>query len=444
MPIVQELWRSVNGVGDLDFTLFATAPDNARVYYSDVPVISGRTYFYKVRRLDIDTGTTSPWSNIVELTPGYRRAQIDEDTIMPLSSVNIGAATKIGIGLESVFAQPVKAQKRLEYASSDLVTEAPAVFADSLFNSPSQFRKAVVGAVQVAGDVSVNITPEGPLGKLLCGTLGAPVTTAIAGPPARNSHLWKNTFGFIPFTITEQKGPYYFATTGCRVGRLTFSVRKTQDRPVFVNANVWGVHQLRYDVEADTGLDTAGVDTLEHYPAVSARMVQDGSLWAGVQDVEINIDKQLERVDELDGYRGMGHYSRGSEVRMEATVYFSTDREFKAYFGQSSATVAPYGLTMAIRPSQVELRISAPENAAGYINELNVRLYRAVYSAVGQPVAGRDAIMQRVTCTPMYDAVLGTDFDIEVVNGETNANIILPSVAIPVVPANAGTSYSLP
>jgi hypothetical protein len=296
--------------------------------------------------------------------------------------------------------------------------------------------------MEVQGDLVFNITPEGAWPMVVNATFGDPASVAITGG---FTHTWLNTFNFRTLTLVEDKGGEYFTSSGIRINRMQITTRKTQDRVVTANLNLFGYNQIKSASAVSTGISTAVADALPHFAAVNAAVSKNGSPWAGVQELDITVDKRLQRVDELDGFRGMPHYSTGSETTCRYTVYFSTDAEYKQYFGQSSGASLPYGATMDTVPEDVVITFNGPaDNGSGFQNVMVITMYKAVIRRLEMPIQGRDAIMQNIECYPTFDSMAGTDIQIDLSNQMDNAAMIANGVAYGAgtVPANAGSAFT--
>jgi hypothetical protein len=176
-----EIWRSVSGTTDEDFSLILTVSDDEPFTGLDTPVLPGYLYIYKARRLDSTLGYSAfsplaygrgPWPN--------QGMNIMSGSLSTYT--NPGWQTKIGVGIEPTPGAAVKAARLFDRVSGSLDTTITKIERKAMRNHPGVIGH-VNGIAKTAGTLTLEVTPES-LDELLCSMFGAPVTTAAAGPAA--------------------------------------------------------------------------------------------------------------------------------------------------------------------------------------------------------------------------------------------------------------------
>ena len=444
-----EVWVSKSGTGDLAFELAGTVPDSPGGWsLTDVPVEWPNVYHYRARRYDSGLDAYSDWSNIVTVSP----PQVSEGGIPNNMPVISGVDSKIAIAQEAIEGNFVQVTKRLERASGTLQQTAAPIFDDSIQGDPSQYHKDVPGIAEVAGPMSLNATPEGPFVYFLNATWGLPTTVAVAaagGVGAHNLHTWKNNkFAHVPLTAVERQAEYFFVTSGIGVNRMELTLAKTQTTPVRAEMELFGLKQFVDGtdvaaIETKTGLDTSVIDPMPHWAAVRGILTVDGTVLGYATDITITIERNLERIQGFNGYRGAsGLYSTGVTLTANFTAFFMDDSLYKRYFGQLPSAVRPYGMSMDTIPGNVVLTIAGKPTADGWSPDLLIRLPKALLTPIDKPVEGRGAIMQRVTLNMMHDPVTGTDLLMSLRNSMTAANVGQMGTLMTGVPADAVHPYN--
>jgi hypothetical protein len=384
---------------------------------------------------------------------------------MSLVTPLIGRKAKLGLALQAQvdgvpdYDQPAKVETLAKFAMSNLQVDDKKVFADNLEDRASEYDGAVVGTSEPAGDIELNAQEDGAILIAAAAHWGDPTTSDIAQANpfiAYKEHLFKNTHDYRCATIVERVGIHHFIYWGCRVNRFALSVRKTQDRVVFAQCGIWAYNHALNKTVADEDINGAGVDTgmasaalssSPHFAAVRAILNRAGSRWAGAQDFNFVSDAQLVRTEELDGYRGMPHYSPGKKIQADVTLYFSTDAEYKAFTGNSATDAEIFGPGYEVIEEDLELVV--PGNIRGVIAnntrfqpEFRIGLLRGAFISPIDKQIGKEAIMLKCNIQVQHKTASGTDSYFKIRNTISNAALIAAGDDLCNIPANAGSAYT--
>ncbi len=179
-----EIWRSVTGIGDGDFSLLATVADADPYYALDTPLVPGQLFIYKARRVSAAQNIQSAFSSNVFARgpwPG-----VFSSTGAPMSLENpvtqVGFNSKIGVGMEPAPGQLSLAARLFNRVSGSLLSDLSLIEQMAIRNHPGS-PGVVRGISKVGGSLVLEVTPES-CDEILCSYFGAPTTTGVAGPAA--------------------------------------------------------------------------------------------------------------------------------------------------------------------------------------------------------------------------------------------------------------------
>lgn len=387
----------------------------------------------------------------------------------------IGRQAKIGTALQNIVGgvalqdAPVEVVNRAKFATSSLTVDDKKVAADSLDDRASETDGHVVGTFEPAGAVEINAQEDGSFLDFLTMHGGTPIVTDIAAAGnfrAYHEHLLKNLNSYRCGTIVEKILDRHQIFWGARVNRLSMGVRKTQDKVIFAQSDIMALNSVvnssvatagdpdaeppvaaALGAPADTGMLTAATSLQPYLAAVRAKLTRAGSQWTGAQEFNYVSDAQLARVDELNGYRGMGTYSPGKKVTADVTIYFSTDAEYKRFTGVSALGALIFGPGWDVIEEDVELIIPGAIRGASpniFQPEIRLGLYRAVITGPFERQIGKDAIMLKFGLAPQHKDSEGTDSYIKVKSLVPASYYTAPRTAMCNIPANAGSAYTAP
>jgi len=452
-----EIWKSVTGVSDDDFSLLATVPDAGGETALDSPAVPYQLYIYKARRQDGASGTYSAWSPLVYArapwpvtTPTFTR---NHDMSTTIQNTNTGIRSKMGFGLEAVEGQPVKAQVLLDRATGSPNMELTQITRKTLRNNVG-LAGGLAGKATITGSgISVEPCPESITGPL-CAFLGTPVITVTA-PVASAGYsdlLWTDGFDQFTGTLSERRGSSFFCFPGTRIIGINIKADPDSDEAVMFGLDTGHLNQLMYAQESDLGLDTAAFDTLLPPSPVDGLLKIAGTLSADSKTCDVKLKRGQRLRRGLVGTRGGTSHTLGrSDHSADIDLYFSTEAELLRYFGQAQAAqqvggVAnyPYGATNTIQYVPMSLLLPMPANAAGFQNQIEIIFPACSYKTVGEPVEGEQEIMQKVSVQPYIDPVTNTDLMIRVRNSKSLAAVTAFGVPLTAVPVNNVTAFHNP
>lgn len=465
-----EIWRSVTGIADDDFSLLQTLPEPAGGFTAaapfgldDTPVVPYQLAIYKARRvIGAPPSLSSDFSPLAYARGPWpvppQKFTRNPDMSTQIQNTNTGLRSKMGFALEAVEGQPVKAQVLLDRAGGSPEMTLDQIKRKGLRNNPGH-TGALAGKATVAGSgIGVEPTPESTT-ALWCAFLGTPVTTAAAavpgsaGPPAvapvgaYNDHLWTESFDQFSGTMSERRGSSFFCFPGTRIMGINLKVDPDASEQVLLMLDTVHLNQLMYAQESDLGLDTAGFDTLLPPAAVDAFLKIAGSLSADAKTADVKLKRGLKDRRGLNGTRGATSHVLGrSDHSATVDLHFSTENELLRYFGQAQqAQIAyPYGASNTVQYVPMSLLLPTPVNAAGFQNQIEVIFPACSYTKVGQPVQGEDEIIQSIELAPFIDPVTNCDLQVRIRNSKSLAAVTAFGVPVQAVPINSVTAYHNP
>lgn len=271
------------------------------------------------------------------------------------------------------------------------------------------------------------------------------MATSVYAAPASGTgkkQLWNTGLNQLTVTLNELQGNVYQATAGCIAKTLALGFDKSQKTPLRAKVDFVGLWQNRGLTASQCGLDTAGFDPLGAIGVAPTTVTMIGGVIASVQKADYSIDRADDEKQILSGYTGAhGHYLKGGKHTCKQTLYFDTDAEMQAFFGQA-ATTGVYGLASNIFYYPIETVSTLPVNGSGIINQVGLWFPYAAFKKVGLAIKGKDAIMQDIEITPAIDPVTGFDVAIYVVNSQSNAAIVTPGTLMTGVDAGLMFPYS--
>lgn len=463
-----EIWRSVTGVSEDDFSLLATLaesnpPNAGGENFPNSPVIPYQLYIYKARRVDTASGAASAFSSLVYARapwPVLTTFTRNPDMSTTTQNTNTGIRSKMGFGLETTENQPVKAQVLLDRASGSPNMELEQITRKTLRNNVG-LAGGLAGKATVAGTgINVEPCPESITG-LLCAFLGTPVSTvtapvaASAGPPVVNAapgytdHVWSDSFDQFTGTMSERRGTSFFCFPGTRILGINIKADPDSSETVMFGLDTVHLNQLMYFQESDLGLDTAAFDTLLPPSPEDALLRIAGALSADSKTCDLKLKRGQKLRRGLVGQRGgTSHFLGRSEHSGDVDLYFSTEAELQRYLGQAQQAQVqgnyPYGATNTIQYVPLSLLLPMPPNAAGFQNQIEIIFPACSYKTVGQPVEGEQEIIQKISVQPYIDPATNTDLQIRVRNSKSLAAVTAFGVPLAAVPVNAVTAFHNP
>ncbi|MEO7718549.1 MAG: hypothetical protein ABIY70_20300 [Capsulimonas sp.] len=191
-----EIWRSVTGIDDANFSLLTTLLDGASFSFDDSPVVPQQIYIYRARRYQANVALYSAWSPLVYVRGPW-----------PLRTGNImanetytGMDSLLGIAREATEGIPCKAQKGYDRLSGSMDIDLDNPDRETLQNIDTDIESAP--GVSKVGPESIlsTWTPEG-LSRALCALFGDPTETVGGGTaPAATAATASAAGGVIPAT----------------------------------------------------------------------------------------------------------------------------------------------------------------------------------------------------------------------------------------------------
>lgn len=359
------------------------------------------------------------------------------------TSTAIGAQSKIGISREAVYGQPTQSQKLIDRVSGTLDID----FQDpnhETFRNITTDVESVPGTSHTGGSLRVVATPEG-LSRLLCMTLGDPVSSQGGYGGTFYTHTWKDGFAQTPHTIQEVKGPSLIVYPGCKGSAMTVTVDKTQNTPVEIDFDVVALNKLMYGSEAAIGTDLAGFDAQPAFGPAQAQVTINNQVSNNAREISLSLHKNLGERQVLNLNRGpASHFVGKTALTGHANLYFDGEAEMKAFFGVLDSAALPYGASRTIRTVPIQLLLLGQAVSGGQYQIL-LSVPRVTYKRVSQPISGPNEIMQAVEFTAYHDAASGSCFVLQIQNLEAPSTSFLQNgAAITTVPANGVQPLVLP
>ena len=448
MALTIEIQYSVTSPVDGAFIPLTTIPDNGSGFsYNFTSGTNGQLYIFRARRRD-DTkaGTVCEYSDWSILTV-TRAPNSTEGKPMAVNDILTGTDTSVWVAIEPAEGIPTKVSWAAEYLSGGIVSDLMRLYSRALRNAPTMRRKVVAGRAVYAGDLEIEITPEGPFPRLMAALF--PFTSTSLSGPARWRHRFYNAFNSKTVTLVQQKGQTtqtngaLYVYPGTKVSAVDFTFSKEQDavltaRFSLVALDEW-VYELATVPTAPTllGTSTASTDTLNPYSPVNGVATIGTLTGAGVRSMTFGVQRNLGKEFVFDGYRGARqNYEGRNDVTGSAGLFFEAMTNLRRDMtGSVSTPTGVYAANETIAVTNVSLVYTPPLNAAGFSNILGFYIPNCDIKT-DQPVQGEAEIPENLQFFPI-DAVgeaSGTDFYVEITNSESFTSLNMPGAAIVAAP----------
>jgi hypothetical protein len=365
-------------------------------------------------------------------------------------AISTGADREIGIGLEYFPGIPVKSQYKVPIVDGQFNPSIGKRYGRTINGDLSQHSTAQAGVFRFAGSYTVTLTPVGAL-PLLLTSLCAVSSVANVGPPASNTHNWKNQKTCRTVTLVERLGsdpvngevwavfpgtmvtgfghePALDSENVCEGSFTLQAVDCIIVNDALVNHITAGAITT---ARVFLGMDTATRDTLPAYVPDDWAITLNGSPWP-VRNLRFDYQQQAGEIRVFNGHHGpQAHTKRRGVPSFTCEVLFTSMEQLWRAFGLTAAPLDPFGPMNNVTLDQVLLRNGPPNNPTGYSNVLDILFPTAALSAQVEN-QGDDETIVNVSVMPINAPgnAVGSDMQISLTNATSNATLLTAGALI--------------
>lgn len=442
MAVSIEIQRSEGGLGDAAFAAVATIPDPSPTpwQYEDDSVQPGRLYIYRARRVDGETGLSSPWSDVTPASIAralFPNCEVAAMTMIDTCDVLTGSDEALYWGLEPFEGIPVKPEWMLPMVDAQVSRQHQRRYSNRKRGAHTLRRFVRAGRAVYEADFDIEVTPEA-FAHLLLTALAH--SSEVPSGVTRTRHSFKNAKTCHSGTFIHKVGDIYYVLAGCKIGSIAIEPDLEGDSVLTASLTVmatalWVLKKADIPtVEIKLGLASAAEDLLDNYTPEDAAVYLAEEI-GEVRTCSFNFARDMARYKVYDGTRGAkGHYSKSGDPSASMSAYFGNDPSLRRLwedFGHEADPAAGFGLGDEVITVPARTLFTPPENGDGFVNELEV-LYPAADISANESSSGRNEVVQNMTLVAIDEAGNGegTDFVLKLTNSITGADLVTPNALI--------------
>ena len=308
-----------------------------------------------------------------------------------------GTGVTVGVGIETTEGSGVQSQNLLDCRSYTVYGRDEKLYGQALRGRLA--RRALPGASYVDGSLDFELTPEGGTARLLYAAIGDITTTNVG---AIYTHVMK-PLGGSPraITLVQKTGDVQPVCGGCIID--TMDITMALDDIVVGTATVGGHKEVIFASGATTTAGGAAFDGNDPFVFTRANVKLYGSTSTDVDNVTINFANNIMRKQALRDKRfSLKHLWGASAVTGSLSMYFSSDAEHKAFFGNASLS-APYQSADQADFVDLEFILRSTLISGSDYRTLTIDFPKSQYDTLEAPVTSPDAIRQDLTFTALVD-----------------------------------------
>lgn len=296
-----------------------------------------------------------------------------------------------------------------EILSEDLTMANNLIRPDYVNNVGEKFR-TLLGNLDVGGQISFDLTPEGIMGWVLKAMFGEVSTSTV--DTGVYDHVYTPSTISPSYTIEIDRQASVMRFLGCKASSMDISIAQGE----LLTCNVDWISQQPKIVASG---ETPNFSTLDPFTAYDVEVTLNGTSYTIMESLNLTINREAEGKRTLNNQR----YISGITQKMfdssgSFTLEYDDDEQFQRALGNSSATTPQKTQTA----NTLTITITSQEVITGsYKYTLTIEFPEVYYESADAPISGpNDRMIQTVNFFPQYSQSDGYGVQVTLRNSEAS------------------------